>query len=218
MLKRALVILVLALAQAGCSIEEGGGAYDPVLLTGESQQELERDKREFLSIEDIKVGDGPLAAWNRKISADIEVRYTDGTVAYQGSIYDYVAFYGVTMTESTENRDKLMTQTGIRLGINGMAVGGKRRITIQPRLVCGGDNPPNWSCMLTPPDEHWNRKKAIYVRDQTLIVEATLTASCIPRILRAVRIGSGHLIEQVVGCRDADLPQRDPNAPLWHLY
>jgi hypothetical protein len=35
MLMRILIILVLALTQAGCSIEEGG-AYDPVLLTGES--------------------------------------------------------------------------------------------------------------------------------------------------------------------------------------
>ena len=215
MLTRILILLTLVLAQAGCSIEEGGGAYNPVPLTDEVRKELEGDKRDFLKIEDIRLGNGPLAAWNRKISADIEVRYTDGTVAYRGSIYDYVAFQGVIMMEPAENRDRLIGQTGIWLGINGMAVGGTRRITIQPRLVCGGDNPPNWSCMLTPPDEHWNRKKAVYVRDETLIVEATLIASCIPRILRD---GRGYFVERVVSCRDADQPQRDPNTPIWHLY
>ena len=79
MLTRILILLALTFTQTGCSIEEGGDAYEPVLLTGESRQGLERDKRESLSIEDIKVGDGPLAAWGREISADIEVRYTDGT-------------------------------------------------------------------------------------------------------------------------------------------
>jgi len=220
MLKHLLILLILGLAQAGCSIEEGGGAYNPVPLTDEVRKELEGDKRDFLKIEDIRLINGPLAAWNRKISADIEVRYTDGTVAYRGSIYDYVAFRGVTMTEGTEQRDAHITQTGIRLGINGTAVGGKRRITIQPRIVCGGDVlPSNWSCMLTPPDDHG--QNGSYVRNETLIVEATLIASCIPcipRILRAVRIGSDHLIEQVVGCRDSDQPYRNPSAPIWHLY
>jgi hypothetical protein len=51
-----------------------------------------------------------------------------------------------------------------------------------------------------------------------LIVEATLTASCIPVRLRVLQTGSSSLIEQEVRCRDADLPARDPNAPLWHLY
>ena len=74
MLKYILIIFALALTQAGCSIEEGGGAYNPVPLTDESRQRLERHKRESLSIEDMKVGDGPLAAWGRKIEADIEVR------------------------------------------------------------------------------------------------------------------------------------------------
>lgn len=42
MLKRILAILILALAQFGCTIEEGGDAYEPVLLTDESRQRLER--------------------------------------------------------------------------------------------------------------------------------------------------------------------------------
>ena len=92
-MKRALVILVLALAQTGCSIE--GGDYEPVLLTDESRQRLDQHKREFLSIEDIKLGDGPLAAWGRKIRADIEVRYTDATVAYRGTILPILVFMGM---------------------------------------------------------------------------------------------------------------------------
>lgn len=56
MLKRALILLVLALTQAGCNLEEGGNGYDPVSLTDESRQRLEGYKREFLTIEDIKLG------------------------------------------------------------------------------------------------------------------------------------------------------------------
>ena len=217
MLKRTLILLIVTLAQAGCSIEEGGGAYDTFPMTEETTLRLEQMKREFLTIEDLKLGDGPLAAWGRKISADIEVRYVDGTVAYRGSIYEYVGFRGVTMAEATENDDLLIGPYGIRLGINGMAVGGKRRLTIQRRLVCGDDSDPaHANCMLTPPDNHGQH--GAYVRNETLIVEATLTASCIPRILRFVRVGSGYFIEKVVGCRDTDLPQRDPNAPIWHIY
>ena len=84
MLKRTLILLILALAQTGCSIEEGEGAYEPIPMTEEGRRLHERDKRESLSIEDITLGDGPLAAWSRKIRADIEVRYTERTVAYRG--------------------------------------------------------------------------------------------------------------------------------------
>ena len=209
MLKRALILLVLTLTQFGCSIEEGGALYDPVLLTGESRQGLERDKRESLSIEDIKLGDGPLAAWGRKISADIEVRYTDGTVAYRGPMFVYIGFYGdVFFHDATKEAGSLsFGQPGIWLGINGMAVGGKRRITIEPRLVSGG-------LLVHGPQD----KNRVGVREEKLIVEATLTASCIPVLLRVRGPGSGYFIEREVRCRDADLPQRDPNAPLWHLY
>ena len=94
MLKHILIILALALTQAGCSIEEGGGAYNPVPLTDNTRQELEGLKREFLSINDLKLGTGPLAAWGRKISADIDVRYADGTVAYHGPMFIYSGFSG----------------------------------------------------------------------------------------------------------------------------
>ena len=202
MLKRILILLIFALAQAGCSIEEGGDAYEPVLLTDESRQGLERDKREFLSIEDIKLGDGPLAAWGRKIRADIEVRYTDGTVAYRGPMFDYSGFVGsVFIHDATKEAGTLADQTGIWLGINGMAVGGKRRITIERELVGDG--------LLVHGPQGKNR---VGVRKEKLIVEATLTASCIPVLLR----GPG--IEREIRCRDADLPKRDSSDPIWHLY
>jgi len=170
---------------------------------------LERHKREALSIEDIKLGDGPLAAWGRRISADIDVRYADGTVAYHGPMFVYSGFHGsVFIHDATKDAGALsIGQTGIWLGLNGMAVGGKRRITIERDLVSGG--------LLVQGRRTY---EDIGVREEKLIVEATLTASCIPRILRFLRIGSSHFIEQEVGCRDADLPQRDPNDPLWHLY
>jgi hypothetical protein len=162
----------------------------------------ELDKRDFLTIEDIKLGDGPLAAWGRKIRADIEVRYTDGTVAYNGPIYDYVGFLGsVFIVDASKERGGFADQTGIWLGINGMAVGGKRRITIQPELVTDG-------LLLLGIQRH----QEVGIRKEKLIVEATLTASCIPVLLR----GPG--IEREIRCRDADLPKRDPNAPIWHLY
>ncbi|MDN5940541.1 MAG: hypothetical protein L0H94_01550 [Nitrospira sp.] len=55
MLKCALILSILALAQAGCSIGEGGGAYEPVPLTDQSRSELEGFKRDFLRKEKIVV-------------------------------------------------------------------------------------------------------------------------------------------------------------------
>ena len=203
MLKRILVIVVLVLAQFGCTIEEGGDAYEPIPMTEEGRQLHERDKRDFLQIEDIKLGDGPLAAWSRKIRADIEVRYTDGTVAYRGPMFDYSGFIGSAFIHDATQESGTLSfgQTGIWLGINGMAVGGKRRITIERELVGDG--------LLVHGPQGKNR---VGVRKEKLIVEATLTASCIPVLLR----GPGS--EREIRCRDADLPKRDPNAPLWHLY
>jgi hypothetical protein len=202
MLKRILILLALTFIQTGCSIEEGGDAYEPVLLTDESRQGLERDKRESLSIEDIKLGDGPLAAWGRKIRADIEVRYTDGTVAYRGPMFYYSGFVGsVFIHDATKEAGTLADQTGIWLGISGMAVGGKRSITIERELVGDG--------LLVHDPQGKNR---VGVRKEKLIVEATLTASCIPVLLR----GPG--IEREIRCRDADLPKRNSNDPIWHFY
>ena len=95
-----------------------------------------------------------------------------------------------TVIDVIEERGGLAHQTGIWLGINGMAVGGKRRITIQPELVTDG-------LLLLGIQRH----QEVGIRKEKLIVEATLTASCIPVPLR------GPLIEGEIRCRDADLPQ-----------
>ena len=209
MLKRALILLIVALAQAGCSVEEGVGPYRPLELTGEDRIQLEGLKREFLHIEDIKIGNGPLAAWGRKIKANIEVHYTDGTIVYEGSISDDVGFAGsVFLYNATEKAGVLSSQIGIRLGLNGMAVGGKRKITIQPKLVDAGPlikGVPGYG--------------GADVRNDTLIVEATLTSSCIPAMLRAVQLPtSRYMIEQEVGCRDHEEPRRSSSDPIWRIY
>jgi hypothetical protein len=179
MLKRILILLILVLTQTGCSIE------------------------------DIKLGDSSFTAWGRKIRADIEVRYTDGTVAYHGPMFVYIGFHGdVFIHDATEEAGALsFTQPGIWLGINVMAVGGKRRITIERELVGDG--------LLVHGPQGKNR---VGVRKEKLIVEATLTASCIPVRLRVLQTGSSSLIEREILCRDAEQPKRGSSDPIWHLY
>ena len=76
MLKYILALLILALAETSCTAaEEYEGGFRPLTLSPEARQEFERLKREVLTLEDLKVGTGPVAAWGRKISADVIVRY-----------------------------------------------------------------------------------------------------------------------------------------------
>ena len=91
MLKYILALLILALAETSCTAaEEYEGGFRPYPPTPESRQEFERLKREVLQIEDLKRGDGPIAAWGRKITADVVIRYVgDGTIAYQGPVLVY---------------------------------------------------------------------------------------------------------------------------------
>ena len=210
MLKRTLILLILALTQAGCSVEEGVGPYRPTLLTNENRDQLEGRKREFLHIEDIRIGDGPLAAWSRRIKANIVARYADGTIVYEGSVSDDVGFDGsVFMYNATQNGGTLnSSQIGVWLGINGMAVGGKRRITIEPKLVDTG-----------PLVKSVPGYRGADVRKDTLIVEATLTSSCIPTLLRAIHLPtSRYMIEREVWCNDSSEPRRASNDPIWKLY
>ncbi len=210
MLKRVLILLILALAQTGCSVEEGVGPYRPTPLIDEAREELERDRREFIKIEDLKVGDGPLAAWNRRIKANIEVRYTDGRIVYEGSMFTDSGFEGSVFLLNANQKSGALAieQTGVWLGLNGMAVGGKRRITIQPKLVYGG-----------PLIHGVPGYRGADVRKDTLIVEATLTSSCIPVLLRAIHLPtSRYMIEREVGCRDHDEPRRSPSDLIWRFY
>jgi hypothetical protein len=141
MLKRALVVLVLALIQAGCDINYGENLYPLELWNLEevrSRQEGER--RKILKIEDLEVGKGPIASWGRRLKAGIEVRYADGgTTIYKGPIVTYVGFHGLIL-DYLQDRFMLnfTRQGGIQLGLNGMAIGGKRRIMVAQALVCDG--------------------------------------------------------------------------------
>jgi len=218
-LKRILILftLVLALTQAGCTIEDGGAMYQPYPLSIEGRQKWEQIKRDFLKIEDVKIGNGPIAARGRKISADIEVRYSDGTLVYQGPGFSFWGMQGDVFIHNNLHRSGTLSleQTGIILGLNGMAVGGKRRITLAPKLVCQSygteEADPKIACGLVGGNRKEDRGMA--VRKETLVVEATLTDSCVPAFLYIPMIYSGEF-----RCRASEAPQRDPSAPTWRLY
>ena len=220
-MKRILILLVLALIQFSLGCEQGVYPYNPDTLDSLAREHLERGKREFVQIEDLKLGDGPLAAWGRRIRADIEARYTDGTVVYRGPILAYDGFEGTVFIHDSSKEPGILRlgHRGILLGLNGAAVGGKRRIVIQPKLVCESSTPddelpPNGGCLLIK-ETHQQR---IWVRKQPLIVEAVLTESCLPVSLRALKMGGGYAIDVIVGCRGLAEPGRDPTAPIWHIY
>ena len=91
MLKRILILLALALSQWDCDIDYGENLYPLELWNLEEvRSHLEREKREFLKIEDLEVVKGSIASWGRRLKAEIEVRYAgDGTTIYKGPIVTY---------------------------------------------------------------------------------------------------------------------------------
>lgn len=224
MLSRLLLILAFTMAQTGCYTREETGFYEPTELSSEWRQILERAKREFLQIEDVKIGNGPIAALGRKVTAEIDVRYAagDGKPIYRGYAISYFGMQGDVFIHNNVDESHILSlqQQGIILGLNGMAVGGKRRITVAPNLVCyegavgqsvsQGAN-PNTFCTLVR--SYLKDGGITQVRKEALIVEATLTASCIPVLLDIPLIYSGQF-----RCRDAHGPQRDPTAPIWRIY
>lgn len=214
-MKRLLVILSCIPLYA-CSlfaeVQEGVYDFKPVKLTGGKREHVERLKRDFLKLEDIKVGTGPIASRDgRKIGAIVEVRYTDGSIAYRGKVLSYDGFIGSVFIHNA-NFDLLpIEQLGLDLGLNGMAVGGKRKIIIDPSLVCthlGVEANPKATCRFN---------ENTYVRKEQLVVEATLTESCIPQVVVVPSIASGGRTNEV-GCRRSDTPQRQPDDPIWRLY
>ncbi|MDH5669543.1 MAG: hypothetical protein OEY86_16210 [Nitrospira sp.] len=139
MRKSMVILITLILTHSGCSVF--GGYTDEIFRPSppleKERLEDERLKREFLQIEDIKVGSGPLAAFGRKIRAEVIVHYAgDSTLAYEGPVLTYIGIRGVAFIHNSLRAPGLLSldQPGIFLGLNGMAVGGKRRFTIAPKL------------------------------------------------------------------------------------
>jgi len=220
MLKQLLLILILIPLPA-CTlfaeVQEGVYDFKPVNLSSEGRELWERDKRESLDIVDLKVGNGPLAAWGRRFEADIEVRYLDGTVVYKGPIFDYIGFIGDTSIHNAASQRRehgmlAQIQIGIAAGINGMGIGGQRRITIKnPLLVCSEPYTINSEATC------WLTEDGLRVYQRALVVEATLTESCIPQVVVVPTIASGGHAKEV-GCRRSDTPIRHSNDPIWRLY
>lgn len=209
MLKRTVVLLVLTLIQFGCGYKTD--TLTPGELPESTRTRWETEKRDFLKIEDLKIGTGPLAAWNRRIEATIEVRSTDGTLVYKGPTFYYAGFVNMPDTSVYNEIALSSAQQGIRLGLNGMAVGGKRRITVDAHLVCTGDDT---YCGLVGPG---NSGKSYSVRKEALIVEATLTKSCIPTRLSIFIWPLFAYIGEVI-CWDQDSPKIASSDPIWHFY
>jgi hypothetical protein len=214
MLKGALILLVLALAQFGCGYQYGD-VYEVESLGDPLRERLEREKREFVQIEDIKIGDGPVAAWGRKVSAHVRITQADGTFIYEGPMFDLIGFKGMPEAGLYDPQLVPPIQPGIRLGLNGMAVGGKRQITVDRKMVCEGipDDAPLAKCPVIGPSNHGPDYDVL---KQKLIVEATLTESCIPVRLWAF-VWVIH-INQEIYCRVLPEPKLDPAAPSWRYY
>jgi hypothetical protein len=218
MLKCILILIFLALAQFGCSqYGENLPPYDVPILPEEGRLKREATKRNYLRLEDLSVGTGPVAARGRCLTANVEVRYDDGTVVYRGTIITYPGF-GIDLLNSIRDSRRLSTtQEGIDLGLNGMAVGGHRRMTIDRKLVCTNvreGDPIERSCKLIGS----TFKDEVIVRKQDLIVEASLTESCNPVIVwQALYMFGGYLIHWPA-CREEILPQITPGDPIWHYY
>jgi hypothetical protein len=193
MLKRGLIALVFALAHVGCSIEQGVEGYQPREF-GDMRKVLEDMKRQYVTTEDLKIGHGAIAALGRRVRANIHVTFENGTVLYDGPYFDERGFFNAPLRSSPIES----VQYGIWLGMNGMAVGGARRMTLAPGHPAVNSHP------------------------QAVVVEATLTDSCIPVFFRAIPImlwgSSGHLIRAEVWCRAQSEPKYVSGAPSWHLY
>ena len=160
----------------------------------EERPNMEELKQKLLYIEDLDPGHGSVATWGRKISAYVEVGYTDGTVIYHGPIVFYHGF----KFRYQHRVPNLMSDgiLGIRYGIEGMAVGGKRRLMIHSEWACDGGR----SCVLIQP-RTYSEEKWVKLSAETLVVNITLMDSCTPIGFQTGFIMGGHAISSEVGCR-----------------
>ena len=187
------IIVALGLGLSGCSIEEGGGGYRPNGDLENIREQFQELKQQYVTVEDLKIGEGGVAAYGRRVRANIQAQFADGTKMYEGSYSHELGFFNVALKVSPIES----IQLGVWLGLNGMAVGGKRRITIAPHPALN-DNP------------------------RQVIVEATLTDSGIPVLLRGLPImlwgSSGYLFDHEVWCHTQSAPQYSATNPTWHIY
>ena len=212
MLTRIYILLIIALAESGC-FYESGDRYKSTELPSDGREQLERDKRELVRIEDLNIGNGSLASWNRKISVDMDVRYANGEVVYKGPAFAIIGFYGLPETGISDKGHIGSNQIGIRLGLSGMAVGGHRRINVNRRLVC--TDLPDDAAVGARCDLIGYALKTP-VKKEDLIVEVTLKKACIPVKLEANIWYIGVNID--IRCREEDTPRLDPTLPIWHVY
>ena len=218
--KRILILLILALTQAGCDIDYGENLYPlEIWNLDEVHSRLEREKRESLKIEELQVGNGAIASWERRLKAEIEVRYAaDGAIIYKGPIVTYFGFHGLMPSYLSDRFMLNFTgQDGIQLGLNGMAVSGKRRITIDKPLVCShisSSADPESGCDLLRTEREFVNE--IKVRKTTLVVEATLTESCAPFRFRWRASSTFTLVDVGAGCRTKTEPK--VGGSDWHIY
>ncbi|MEK6632693.1 MAG: hypothetical protein AABY94_05200 [Nitrospirota bacterium] len=187
---------------------EGQYPFETPTLGAESRDRFERDKREYVYIEDIKPGGGAIAAHGRRLTADVTVTYAAGGIIYEGPIiiYQGFPFYAPQHPHLLSSG-----QEGIALGLNGMAVGGRRRFKVERALVCSTyrDAGPNAKCNLI---------SRVNLQKEPIVVEATLTESCIPRMLKMWRFQRTHLINRELCRSSTNGPRYEPDAPLWHFY
>ena len=92
-----------------------------------------------------------------------------------------------------------------------MAVGGRRRVTISPELVCGGTDK---GCYLLRPERQFVNE--IPVHKKALIVEATLTESCAPVRFRWRANSAFTLVDVGAGCRTKSEPK--VGGTDWYIY
>ncbi len=115
-----LLIGVLALTQEGCGYERKD-IYSIEEIHPSRRERMEQEKRDLVKIEDLKIGNGPLAAWGRKISAHLRIDQADGTFIYEGPVFDLIGFDGFPESNKTDEHFLMgFNNPGVRLGLNGM--------------------------------------------------------------------------------------------------
>ena len=190
-----LIVLILSVGLSGCSIEEGGGGYSPnsAVDTSQGRASLQELKQKNVKVEDLKVAKGGVAAYGRRATADIQVHFADGTMMYEGPYVYELGFFN----EPFKSTPVPSVEHGIWLGLNGMGVGGKRRITLEP------NSPEN-------------------TNSRQVTVEATLTDTCIPVFIRGLPFmlwGSrGYFIDHEIWCKTQSEPQFSGYNPPEYVY